>query len=96
MALIDSGGYSGLMLWLCFFSAALLIAGYALCSLYSGNAKVGFLGALAIWFFATSGLAIRPQMIGYLLLIIELLLLTSGAPAILAGSSGCRRCLCSG
>lgn len=72
------GGYSGLMLWLCFFSAALLIAGYALCSLYSGNAKVGFLGALIIWFFATSGFSIRPQMIGYFLLIIELLLLHLG------------------
>jgi len=72
------GGYPGLMLWLCFFSAAILIAGYALCSLYSGNAKVGFLGALVIWFFATSGFAIRPQMIGYFLLIIELLLLHLG------------------
>jgi hypothetical protein len=71
-------GYPGLMLWLCFFTAALLIAGYALCSLYSGNAKVGFLGALAIWFFATSGLAIRGQMIGYLLLVTELLLLHLG------------------
>jgi hypothetical protein len=72
------GGYSGLMLWLCFFSAALLVAGYALCSLYSGNAKVAFLGALIVWFFSTSGLAVRPQMIGYLLLAIELLLLYLG------------------
>ena len=72
------GGYSGLMLWLCFFTAALLIAGYALCSLYSGNAKVAFLGALVIWLFATVGLAIRPQMVGYLLLVIELLLVYLG------------------
>jgi hypothetical protein len=72
------GGYPGLMLWMCFFSASLLIAGYALCSLYAGNAKVGFLGALIIWLFATSGLAVRPQMIGYLLLIVELLLLHMG------------------
>ena len=71
-------GYSGLMLWLCFFTAALLVAGYALCSLYSGNSKVGFLGALIIWFCATSGLSIRPQMIGYLLLVVELLLLHLG------------------
>ncbi|HEX4021274.1 MAG TPA: hypothetical protein VHX63_09035 [Acidobacteriaceae bacterium] len=71
-------GYTGLMLWLCFFSAVLLIAGYSLCSLYSGNAKVGWLGALIIWFFSTSGLAIRPQMIGYLLLVIELLLIHLG------------------
>lgn len=72
------GGYSGLMLWLCLSTTALLIAGYVLCTLYSGNAKVAFVGAMAIWFFATAGLAIRPQMIGYLLLIIELLLVQLG------------------
>ena len=72
------GGYSGLMLWLCFFTAALLIAAYALCSLYSGNAKVGFAGAMIIWFFSTSGLAVRPQMIGYLFLVVELLLVHLG------------------
>jgi hypothetical protein len=72
------GGYSGLMLWLCFFTAALLIAGYALCSLYSGNAKVGFAGAMLIWFFSTSGVAVRPQMIGYLLLVVELLVVHLG------------------
>jgi hypothetical protein len=72
------GGYFGLMLWLCFFTAALLIAGYGLCSVYSGNAKVAFLGALTIWFFGTIGFSIRPQMIGYLLLIVELLLLHLG------------------
>jgi hypothetical protein len=72
------GGYSGLMLWLCFFSSAVLIAGYALCSIYSGNPKVAFLGAMAIWFFSTIGLSIRPQMIGYLLLIVELILIHVG------------------
>jgi hypothetical protein len=71
-------GYSGLMIWMCFFTSALLIAGYALCSLYSGNAKVGWAGALIIWFFATVGYAVRPQMIGYLLLVVELLLLHLG------------------
>ncbi|MGA1982190.1 MAG: hypothetical protein ABSG84_06930 [Acidobacteriaceae bacterium] len=72
------GGYSGLMLWLCFFTSAILIAGYALCSLYSGNAKVAFLGAIAIWLFGTIGFSIRPQTIGYLLLVAELLLLHLG------------------
>jgi hypothetical protein len=72
------GGYSGLMLWLCFFTAALFVAGYAVCSLYSRNAKVGFLGAMVIWFFATSGLAVRPQMVGYFFLTIELLLIHLG------------------
>ena len=72
------GGYAGLMLWLCFFTAALLIGGYILCSLYSGNSKTALLGALTIWLFGTIGFAIRPQMIGYLLLIVELLLLHFG------------------
>jgi hypothetical protein len=72
------GGYSGLMLWLCFFTAALLIGGYILCSFYSGNSKTALLGALTIWLFGTIGFAIRPQMIGYLLLVVELLLLHLG------------------
>lgn len=72
------GGYSGLMLWLCLLTSAVLIAGYLLCSVYSRNAKVAFVGAVTLWLFATSGLSIRPQMIGYLLLIVELLLIQLG------------------
>jgi hypothetical protein len=72
------GGYSGLMLWFCFASGAILIAGYALCTLYSGNAKVSLLGALVIFVFATVGLSIRPQLVGYLLLLIELILIHLG------------------
>jgi hypothetical protein len=72
------GHYSGLMLWLCFFASAIFIAGYALCTLYSGNAKVSFLGALVVFVFATIGLSVRPQMIGYLLLIVELILIHLG------------------
>jgi hypothetical protein len=71
-------GYSGLMLWMCFFTSAVLIGGFVLCSLYSGNVKVGWAGALLIWFFATCGYAVRPQMVGYLLLIAELLILHLG------------------
>jgi hypothetical protein len=72
------GGYSGLMLWLCFFTAALFVAGYILCSLYSGNLKIAFLGAMTVWLFSTVGLAVRPQLIGYLLLVFELILLHLG------------------
>lgn len=71
-------GLSGMMFWLCFFTAALIIAGYGLCWFYSGNAKVAFLGAMTIWLFGTVGFAIRPQMIGYLLLIVELVLIRLG------------------
>jgi hypothetical protein len=73
-----AGGYSGLMAWLCIFSAILLVLGYVLCSIVSGNSKVAFLGALVIWLFATVGFSVRPQMIGYVLLIVELLLLHLG------------------
>jgi hypothetical protein len=72
------GGYSGLMVWLCVFAAALAIAGYLLCAQYSGNVKVGFLGGILVWFYSTMVLAVRPQMVGYLLLIVELLLLHLG------------------
>ena len=71
-------GLSGLMMWQCVLAAVLLIAGYVLCSVISGNQKVAFLGVLVIWLFATAGFAVRPQMIGYVLLIIELLLLHLG------------------
>lgn len=72
------GGYSGLMLWLCIFTTVLLLAGYLLCSLYSGSSKVGFVGATVIWFCSTVGFSIRPQLIGYLLLLVEMLLLHLG------------------
>jgi len=72
------GGYSGLMLWLVCFTAAIFIGGYVLCSLNSGNLKVSFVGAMVIFLFATSGLAIRPQMIGYLFLILELTFIQLG------------------
>ena len=71
-------GYSGLMLWLCCMTAAILVAGYTLCTIYSGNAKVALLGALVIFFFGTVGFSVRPQMVGYLLLLIELLILQLG------------------
>ena len=73
------GGYSGLMIWLCFFSVALVVTGYVLCYLYSGNSKTAFLGALLVWFFSTTILAIRPQLIGYLLMTVELLLVYLGS-----------------
>ena len=71
-------GFPGLMFWLCLLTAAVLIAGYILCSLYSGNVKVAFVGAMIIWLFATVGFAVRPQMISYLLLIAELVVIYLG------------------
>jgi len=73
-----AGDYSGLMLWFCLAAAALLVIQYISCALYSGIAKVAFLGALVTWFFSTVGLAIRPQMLGFTLLACELLILHLG------------------
>lgn len=72
------GGYPGMMLWLFAFASLLSIAGYALCWLWSGSSKLAFLGALGIWFFATIGFNIRAQLLGYFLLLCELLILWLG------------------
>jgi hypothetical protein len=72
------GGYIGLMAWLCIVPSLLLVLAYALCSLYSGNAKVALLGALTTWLFATVGFSVRPHVIGYLLLTLMLLLVHLG------------------
>ncbi len=72
------GGYMGLMTWLCVFPSLLIVAAYTLSSMYSGNAKVALLGALATWLLATVGLAIRPHIIGYLVLTCELLIVHLG------------------
>jgi hypothetical protein len=71
-------GYSGVMLWLFVAASLVVIAGYTLCWLYSGNGKIAFLGAMGIWFFATVGLSARPQLLGYLCLLCELLIVHLG------------------
>src|SRR5690242_1243970 len=68
-------GYSGLMLWFFILASVFVVQGYVLCALYSGNAKVAFVGAMLIWFFGTIGFEIRPQMISYVLLASELILI---------------------
>jgi hypothetical protein len=73
-----AGGYTGLMLLLLILTSILLLVGYALCSIYSGNSKVAFLGALILWMFATVGLSLRAQLIGYIFFVVELLLIELG------------------
>jgi len=72
------GGYVGMAVWFYVIASLLSIAGYALCWLYSGSGKVAFLGGLGIWFFATIGFSIRAQLIGYMLLVCELLIVWLG------------------
>jgi hypothetical protein len=72
------GGYAGLMLLFSLLASTLVVAGYLLCRMYSGNAKVAFVGAMMIWFFGTIGFEIRPQMFSYILLVVELMLIYAG------------------
>lgn len=73
-----AGGYSGLMFWECAFVSGILIAGFYLCQIYGGDVRTAFLGTLSLWAFGTVGYAIRPQLVGYLLLTFELILLHLG------------------
>jgi hypothetical protein len=68
-------GYMGLMMWLSVLGSLLFVLMYILCYRYAGSALVAFMGAVCAWFFATVGLAIRPQLVGYTFLAMELLLL---------------------
>jgi len=72
------GGYTGMWVWMALLACLLVVLVYVLCWLYSGNAKVALLGGLTAWFFGTAGLSIRPQMLGYLFLALELLILHLG------------------
>ncbi len=73
-----TGGYTGLTLWFWVVASMLIVAGYLLCSLYSGNCKVAFIGGVLVWLFSTIGLAIRPHLIGNLILLLELLAIQLG------------------
>jgi len=80
------GGYQGLLLWLCVLGSALVALVYALCYRYCGNATIAMLGGFLAFFFGTIGFAIRPHMIGYALLAVELLVMErawSGRPRVL-------------
>lgn len=68
-------GDAGLALWLFAFSTAIVGAGYGLCLFCSRDTRVAFLGGLLIWLFSTIGMAVRPHMVGYLLLTAELFIL---------------------
>ncbi|HEY6342139.1 MAG TPA: hypothetical protein VIY49_11655 [Bryobacteraceae bacterium] len=71
-------GYSGLMAWLFLLAAAIVLGGYLLCTVYSGSVNAGFLGGMITWVFATVGFAVRPHMLGFLILLCELLVLELG------------------
>jgi hypothetical protein len=69
------GGYSGLMICFASLASILFALVFLLCYQRCGNALVAFLGGVTAWFFATVGLVIRPHLLGYLFLVVELILL---------------------
>ncbi len=68
-------GYRGLQLWLCLLASAIVAETYLLCYRYCGDATIASLGGFLAFFFGTIGFGIRPHMIGYALLALELLLM---------------------
>src|SRR5260370_287811 len=57
------------------FSFPIVLALYALASLRSGNSKAGFVAAAVLLVLATANFNLRPQMLGYLFLVLTLIAL---------------------
>jgi hypothetical protein len=69
------GGLRGLEVSLVVMSAAIIVALYALCAIRSGNSKASFVTTVALLVMALPVLTMRPQMLGYLFLIVTLIAL---------------------
>ena len=69
------GGYRGLDALLIALGAAIMLALYAFATLRSGNSKAGFAAAVALLILASASFSLRPQMLGYLFLILTLIVL---------------------
>jgi hypothetical protein len=68
-------GVRGLEALLILLSASIITAIYTLCALRSRNSKAAFLVTAAIMGLATTNFNLRPQMIGYLFLVLLLIVL---------------------
>jgi hypothetical protein len=69
------GGVLGLETLLIFLSGSIILAIYRLGTLRSGNSKAGFLASAALMGLATTNFNLRPQMLGYLFLVLTLIVL---------------------
>lgn len=74
-AIFKNFGDLGLQLWLFLLAGAIVAISYAVCYRYCGNARAAAIGGFMTLFFGTVGFTIRPHLIGYLFLSIELLLI---------------------
>lgn len=70
-----AGGFLGLEILLMALGGSILLALYGLASLHSGNSKAGFVASTILLALATVSFSLRPQMLGYLFLILTLLAL---------------------
>jgi len=69
------GGISGLEVVLVVLASAVVLSLYGLAALCSGNSKAGFVAASILLPLATVSFTLRPQMLGYLFLILTLIAL---------------------
>ncbi len=70
-----AAGLRGLDALLIAMGSAVLVALYALASLTSGNSKAGFVAASILFTLAAASFSMRPQMLGYLFLVLTLIAL---------------------
>ncbi|MGB6430161.1 MAG: hypothetical protein WBF06_06215 [Candidatus Acidiferrales bacterium] len=68
-------GYRGLDALLIVLGTAIVLALYAFATLRSGNSKAGFVASAAVFMLAAASFSLRPQMLGYLFLILTLIAL---------------------
>jgi hypothetical protein len=69
------GGLRGLEVLLAALAGAVMLALYGFATLRSGNCKAGFLVSAVLLLLATASFNLRPQMLGYLFLILTLIAL---------------------
>ena len=70
-----AGGVVSLCVFLIAFGSVILLSLYWLATVRSGNSKAGFLSVLFLAFLALASFTLRPQMFGYLFLILTLLMM---------------------
>src|SRR5262249_30648948 len=70
-----AGGLQGLQLWMGLPAIAFVVVVDALCYFYCGSVWAAVFGGFLAFFFGTIGFSVRPQVLGYLLLAVELLII---------------------
>ncbi|HSZ21186.1 MAG TPA: hypothetical protein VK770_15435 [Candidatus Acidoferrum sp.] len=69
------GGMRGLDVLLMVLGSAILIGLYTLAAIRSGNSKAAFVATAAVFVLATVSFNLRPQMLGYLFLVLTFIIL---------------------